>query len=107
MRAESTNGKQRWTAEEKSRLKKLHSEAAEEQRSHLFFEKLRENFANRTVASVIEECRRLGLKPKRNPKSGACTYEGCTTELTKSNRIGDLCRRCYNRRWYRERMVQN
>lgn len=105
MRAESVNGKQRWTKEEIERLKELHSAANCENRSHLFFEKLTENFKNRTIASVVEECRRLGLKPKKMPKSDKCTYEDCIIELTATNRIGNLCRRCYNRRWYRERLV--
>jgi hypothetical protein len=104
MRAESTNEKQRWTKDEVAKLKNLHSAADCEARSHLFFEKLTANFKNRTVASVVEECRRLGLKPKRNPKSDKCTYEDCGADLATADRIGNLCRRCYNRRWYRERL---
>lgn len=105
MRAETTNGKQRWTSDEINKLKQLHSAANCEAKSHLFFERLTENFKNRTVASVVEECRRLGLKPKRQPKSELCTYEDCTEILSNSNRVGNLCRRCYNRKWYRERLT--
>lgn len=101
MRAESTNGKQRWTKEEIDKIKQLHSESECECKSHLFFEKLSENFKHRSVASVVEECRRLGLKPKKQPKSDKCTYEDCGADLSTVSRIGNLCRRCYNRRWWR------
>ena len=102
MRAESTNGKIRWTKEEVLRLRDMHSKASAEAKSHIFSEKLAAHFKPRSVASVVEECRRLGLKPKRNPRSEVCTYESCGKILTPDDRIGNVCCRCYNRKWYRD-----
>jgi hypothetical protein len=106
MRAESTNGKIRWTDEEISKLRELHDKALSEPKSHIFSEKLASHFKPRSVASVVEECRRLGLKPKRNPRSEICTYE-CGIVLTPDNRIGDVCCKCYNRKWYRDSRKTN
>ena len=100
MISDSSNGYLRWSKDEKEKLTKLHSEALPEAKSHAFFEKLTSNFKNRSIASVVEECRRLGLKAKRNAKADNCKF--CPADLNdpESDRIGDVCRKCYNKNWY-------
>lgn len=107
MRAENTIAKQRWTSKDKELLIRLRDEAKDEGKSQTFFEKLTAAFNEssgtiRTVPSIADECRRLSLPVKRNPKTENCTEDICKIVLTKDNRVGNTCRRCYNRLWFRK-----
>ena len=104
MIAESVSSKQRWTEADKTRLRDIHEKTGPESRSSKFFEKVTESFGNRSYASVVEECRRLGLKAKRNPRTDLC--EHCETDLRvpEADRIGNACRKCYNKNWYKARL---
>ena len=100
----------RWTDSDKERLRRMHKALAPEKRSSDFYEKLANMYGKeegRTTSAIQEECRRLGLKPKRFPKSPICTNPECGVWLvsasadtnTASNRVGNFCKTCYGKLW--------
>lgn len=97
MRAEGSGSKKRWSAEEKKLLIKVHGELEARDKSHQFFDDIKTKFPSRTIASIEEECRRLSLKPKRNPRSENCEHCG---EKIESERIGNYHKKCYHKKYY-------
>lgn len=93
----------KWTESDIERLKRLYNAANPERRSQDFFDKLAEKYGEgRSSSSIQEECRRLGLIAKRFPKSPICLNEECGVMLSPSTRIGNLCKTCYGKKWWKD-----
>lgn len=116
MKIEDFGAKRRWSDSEKELLKKIHDEMTDKDKSSTFIDKLTESFnieseklkpgyIHRSSGSVGEESRRIGLKPKKPDKSPICVRSDCGILLTSKNRVGDNCRRCYNKHWYRDNVM--
>jgi hypothetical protein len=91
--------KKKWTQADIEKLKTAYSKMGQEKKSSVFFDKLAKMMASeRSVAAIAEECRRLGLRPKRIEKTGYC--ESCLTGLTEDiKRVGNMCYKCYAKEW--------
>ncbi len=91
--------KKKWSRSDIEKLRDAHSKMGPEKKSSVFFEKLAVVIAGeRSVAAIAEECRRLGLRPKRIEKT--CYCESCLQALSEEiKRVGNMCYKCYARDW--------
>ena len=90
----------KWTDGDVERLKRIYRAAVPERSAQKFFEKITIMYGEgRSLGSIQEECRRLGMPAKRFPKSPICLNEDCGIMLSQSTRVGNLCKHCYGKSW--------
>lgn len=88
----------KWTDSDVKRLKEIYEKTQPCDTCSEFTEKVHDAFdKERTIASVQEMSRKLGLKPKKITYS-VCAR--CNKDLSKGDSISMYCKKCYQAAYY-------